>query len=179
MWVSHGTYKKSPLHKTCARVMAYVTYHEWSGEGLQHLLGATKRAFSVIWFRLFNLGIFDFSKIFWNSDYRQRFPLKSTDIWRYRIQLSAYQVSTSNFKLFSLHPWWIGHYIIWERVMAHIKRALFTRRVPASWHIYHINRSLYHIWTSHGTHKKSRVHKTCARQSHVVGWLRLVGSLKW
>jgi len=30
--------------------------------------------------------ICDFSKLFWNSDYCQIFPLKSTDIWRYRIQ---------------------------------------------------------------------------------------------
>ena len=47
--------------------------HACRGKVWQHLLGATKRAFS-----LFN--------IFWNSDYRQRFPLKSTEIWRYRIQ---------------------------------------------------------------------------------------------
>ena len=33
------------------------------GQGLQHLLGATKRAFLLFY-------------IFWNSDYRQRFPLK-------------------------------------------------------------------------------------------------------
>ena len=30
--------------------------------------------------------MYNFSKTFWNSDYHQRFPLKSTDIWRYRIQ---------------------------------------------------------------------------------------------
>jgi len=42
-----------------------------SGKGLQHLLGATKRAFFVFY-------------IFWNSDYRQRFPQKWTWIWRYR-----------------------------------------------------------------------------------------------
>jgi len=36
--------------------------HGWRGKGLQHLLGVTKRAFSFFY-------------IFWNSDYRQRFPL--------------------------------------------------------------------------------------------------------
>ena len=46
-------------------------HHGWSGQGLQHLLGATKRAFS-------------FSYIFWNLDHHQRFPPKSTEIWRYR-----------------------------------------------------------------------------------------------
>ena len=34
--------------------------HEWSTEGLQHLLGAIKRAFSAIQFRSFCLGICDF-----------------------------------------------------------------------------------------------------------------------
>jgi len=43
----------------------------WRGKALQHLLGATKRAF---WFFY----------IFWNSDFRQRFPLKSTEIRRSR-----------------------------------------------------------------------------------------------
>jgi len=59
-------------------------FHEWSGEGLQHLLGATKHTFSAIQFR--PTGSFKFSKIFWNSDYRQNIPFKSTDISRYRIQ---------------------------------------------------------------------------------------------
>jgi len=45
--------------------------HCWRGKDLQHLLGAGKRAFSFFY-------------IFWNSDYRQRFPLKSTEIWRSR-----------------------------------------------------------------------------------------------
>jgi len=70
-------------------VQTYILYapiHEWSGEGLQHLLGATKREFSARYFMSLCFGICNFSKIFWTSDYRQRFPFKSTDIWRYRIQ---------------------------------------------------------------------------------------------
>jgi len=47
--------------------------HACWGKGLQHLLGATKRTFSLFY-------------IFWNSDYRQRFPLKSTESSRYRKQ---------------------------------------------------------------------------------------------
>jgi len=64
----------------------YIPIHEWGGESLQHLLGATKRAFSARWFMSLCFGICNSSKIFWNSDYRQRFPVKSIDIGRYRIQ---------------------------------------------------------------------------------------------
>ena len=46
--------------------------------------------------------------------------------------------------------------------MAHIKRALFTRHVNESWHILQMKKSLHYIWVSHGTHKKSPHHKTCA-----------------
>jgi len=61
--------KPFPLHP-----WIHTCIHGWSGKGLQHLLGATKRAFSFFY-------------VFWNSDYRQRFPLKSTEIWRYRKHL--------------------------------------------------------------------------------------------
>ena len=47
--------------------------HACRGKGLQHLLVATKRTFSFFY-------------ILTNSDYRQRIPLKSTEIWRYRTQ---------------------------------------------------------------------------------------------
>ena len=60
-------------HMTATHSHSTATHsHACKGKGLQHLLGATKRAFSLFY-------------IFWNSDYRQRFPLKSTGIWRYRI----------------------------------------------------------------------------------------------
>jgi len=49
----------------------WVLLHRRSGKASQHLLGATMCAFSFFY-------------IFWNSDYRQRFPLKSTEIWRSR-----------------------------------------------------------------------------------------------
>jgi len=42
-----------------------ISCHGRSGEGLQHMLGATQRAFSASWSRSFRLGIFHFSKIFW------------------------------------------------------------------------------------------------------------------
>jgi len=45
----------------------------WIGKRLQHLLGATKRAFSFFY-------------LLWNSGYHQRFPLISTEIWRYSKQ---------------------------------------------------------------------------------------------
>ena len=60
--------------------------HNWSSESLQHLLDATKFAFSARQLMSLCFGICNFSKIFWNSDYHQRFPIKSTDIWSYRIQ---------------------------------------------------------------------------------------------
>ena len=69
------------------RALLWRVIRECSGEGTQHLLGAAKRAFSARWFMSLYFGICYFSKIFWNSDYRQRFPIKPTDIWRYGIQL--------------------------------------------------------------------------------------------
>jgi len=47
--------------------------HACRGKGLKHLLGATKRVFSLFY-------------IFCNSDYRQRFPLNLNVVWRYRKQ---------------------------------------------------------------------------------------------
>jgi len=58
----------------CVCICVCVCIHTCRGKGWQHLLGATKRAFSLFY-------------IFWNLDYRQRFPLKSTELWKYRIQL--------------------------------------------------------------------------------------------
>jgi len=56
----------------------------WRGK--QHLLGATQH-------------VFPFFYIFWNSDYRQRFPLKSTQIWRYK----THQFCVLKFPLSPLH----------------------------------------------------------------------------
>jgi len=65
-------------HAHAHRIPVRIPRVEW--RDLQHLLGATERAFSARSFRPLCLGICNFSKIFWNSDYRQRLPLKSTDI---------------------------------------------------------------------------------------------------
>ena len=75
--------ERSPKFVTNVReesVNLGVLDHEWSGEGLQHLLGATKRAFSARQFESLCLGICNLSNIFWDSDYRQGFPYKSTYI---------------------------------------------------------------------------------------------------
>ena len=61
-------------------------YSRLKWRGLTTFAGATKRAFSAIWYMSFCLGICNWSKILWNPDYRQRLPLKSTDVWRCRIQ---------------------------------------------------------------------------------------------
>ena len=63
--------------------------------------------FPASWFRSFGLGICHFSKIFWNSRYRQKFPLKLIEIWRSRIQT----LSVSNFhdmveRAYTQFSWW-------------------------------------------------------------------------
>jgi len=52
-----------------------------------HLLDTTTRAFPASWCTSFCLGVCHCSKTFWNSDYRQRFPPKSTNFWRFRIHI--------------------------------------------------------------------------------------------
>jgi hypothetical protein len=87
------------------------TNHGWSGKGLQHLLGATKRAFSL----------FD---IFWNSDYRQRIPFNilklglSPEIrtpidWNLKIQKTPILCIEVSGKPSTLHPWyaWVTSHI--------------------------------------------------------------------
>ena len=51
-----------------------------------------------------NLLAFYFFYIFWISDYRQRFPLKSTEIWRYRI----HRFGVLKFPLSPLHSTYGG-----------------------------------------------------------------------
>jgi len=79
----------------CQETVSYCTkvrvIHAYRGKGLQHLLGATKRVFSLIniFWNLDHSLARDSHSIFWNlrdSDYRQRCPLKSTEIRRYRKQ---------------------------------------------------------------------------------------------
>ena len=43
----------------------------------------------------------DSHSLFWNSDYRQRFPLKSNELWRYRKQ--GFGVTVLKFPLSPLH----------------------------------------------------------------------------
>ena len=85
--------------------------HTWRGKGLQHLLGATKRAFSLFY-------------IFWNSDYRQRFPLNilklrlSPEIptqidWNLKLQNTTFWYIEVSSEPSPLHPW---------TVLAHVWR---------------------------------------------------------
>jgi len=104
-------YINTPCYILCKYICKWLMYtyewyectHVWSGDGLQHLLGATKRAFSAGWFGSFCLGFCHFSEIFWNSDYRQRIPLKSTDIWKSRIHTLCVLSFFCNCKPSSLH----------------------------------------------------------------------------
>ena len=64
-----------------------ISLHACRGKGLQHVLGATKRAFSLFIYSETRNIARDSRSLFWNSDYRYRFPLKSTEICSYRIQL--------------------------------------------------------------------------------------------
>jgi len=80
-----GATKKKRLY-VIARHDKRIVLRVCRGKGSKHLLGATKRVISLFY-------------IFWNAVYQQRFPLnflklgllpeiplKSTEIWRYRIQ---------------------------------------------------------------------------------------------
>jgi len=64
------------------------------------------------------VGICNFSKIFWNSDCRQRFPLKLTDIWRYRIQ--PFCVSSFDFKFLALSTPPVVHIYIYTYIYIYI-----------------------------------------------------------
>jgi len=78
-WTKRASFQKRPSNFGRST-------HGWSAKGLKHLLGATKRAFSFLY-------------TFWSSDYRQRFPLKSTEIWRCR----KHQFCVLKFPLSPLH----------------------------------------------------------------------------
>ena len=79
------------IHTYCHILVCILIYMYISTSGLErHMLTAFARLHKSCVFRNLNrsfcLGIRNFSKTSWNSDYRQRFPLKSTEFWRYRIQ---------------------------------------------------------------------------------------------
>jgi len=86
--------------------------HGWSGKGLQHLLGATKCVFSFFY-------------IFWNSDYRQRFPRQSTDIWRDR----KHRFCVLKFPLSPLHST-RGYIIGWLWSVGSIKYRSLLQKSP-------------------------------------------------
>jgi len=71
---------------SCLAYHGWSPQPSWSGKGLQNLRAATKHAFSFFY-------------KFWDSDYRQRFPLESTEIWRYR----KHRFSVLKFPLGPLH----------------------------------------------------------------------------
>ena len=84
--------------------------HACTGKGLQHLLGATKRAFSLFY-------------IFWNSDYRQWFPLNILKLglpseiptqmdWNLKIQKTTIWCIEVSCKPAALHPWMGAHVAI-------------------------------------------------------------------
>jgi len=138
-------------------VACHIRTHACRGKGLQYLLGATKRAFSLFY-------------IFWNSEYRQRFPLNILKLrlspqiptqidWNLKIQKTTCCIEVF-FKPSPLHPWtwlilmcdvthsfscvtWIIHFMFWhDWFILYMWRDLFILSVTWLIHL-HVRRDSF------------------------------------
>ena len=90
--------------RTHNQITQVLLYQACRGKGLQHLPGASKGAFSLFYvYSETRIIARDSHSIFWNSDYRQRFPLKID--WNLKIQILTFWCIDVSSNPALPHPW--------------------------------------------------------------------------